>query len=508
MPTMSDEKFTAFIWDAKFNTGVGVVDEQHHKLVDIINRLGAISAQQTSAAELNAILTELANYTVYHFDTEQQLMKQYAVDAAHQLSHIKAHQHFTAQVGVAAKILQGSTDATHQIVVPLLKYLTNWLVQHILGSDTRMVQEILALQAGSSHADATRKANDVMTQAANVLLEALNEMYGKLGDKTLEVIQKNQELEAEREALRILNEQLELRVRQRTAAVEQANRQLLASNAELKQLNEQLESAHLQLLQAEKMASVGQLAAGVAHEINNPVGFVNSNLGTLGKYLASLSKVIAAYDAADAQSGGQLVSALAPVKKEADLNFINEDIPVLLKESRDGLSRVTRIVQDLMDFSHVDESGWQLGDIEAGIDSTLKLVEGEFRQKVAVVKNYAGIPQIECMPSQLNQVFMNLLLNAAQAIETSGTVTVGSGTGANEIWIEVADTGKGIAPEHLNRIFEPFFTTKPVGKGTGLGLSLAYSIVQKHHGRIEVTSEIGKGSAFRVFLPLRQNRKN
>jgi hemerythrin-like metal-binding protein len=505
---MSDEKFAAFIWDAKFNTGVDVVDEQHRKLVDIINHLGAINARQTNATELNSILTELANYTVYHFDTEQQLMKQYAVDAAHQLSHIKAHQHFTAQVGMAAKILQNSTDATHQVVVPLLKYLTNWLVQHILGSDMRATQEILALQAGSSHADATRKANDAMTQAANVLLEALNEMYGKLGDKTFEVIQINQELEAEREALHELNEHLELRILQRTAALEHANQKLQASNAELKQLNEQLESAHLQLLQAEKMASVGQLAAGVAHEINNPVGFVNSNLGTLGKYLTSLSKVIAAYDAADARNGGQLASAIEPVKKEADLSFIREDTPVLLKESHDGLSRVTRIVQDLMDFSHVDESGWQLGDIEAGLDSTLKLVEGEFRQKVTVVKNYAGIPQIECMASQLNQVFMNLLLNAAQAIETSGTVSIASGIAANEIWIEVADSGKGIAPEHLNRIFEPFFTTKPVGKGTGLGLSLAYSIVQKHHGRIEVKSEIGKGSAFRVFLPLRQNRKN
>jgi hemerythrin-like metal-binding protein len=507
MLTTPDEKFEAFIWDTKFNTGVDVVDEQHHKLVDLINRLGAINAQQTSAAELDAILSELANYTVYHFDTEQQLMKQYAVDAAHQLSHIKAHQHFTAQVGVAAKILQGSTDVSRQIVVPLLKYLTNWLVQHILGSDMRMAQEILALQEGCSHADATRKANDAMTQAANVLLEALNEMYGKLGDKTLEVIQKNQELEAEREALRELNEHLELRILQRTAALEHANQKLQAGNAELKKLNEQLESAHLQLLQAEKMASVGQLAAGVAHEINNPVGFVNSNLGTLGKYIASLSKVIAAYDAEDARSGGKLAPVMAPVKKETDLSFINEDIPVLLKESRDGLSRVTRIVQDLMDFSHVDESGWQRESIELGMDSALKLVEGEFRQKVTVAKDYSHVPQVECLPSQINQVFMNLLLNAAQAIDTSGTVTIRSGSSADEAWIEVADSGKGIAAEHLNRIFEPFFTTKPVGKGTGLGLSLAYSIVQKHHGRIEVKSEVGKGSTFRVCLPLRQEGK-
>jgi hemerythrin-like metal-binding protein len=505
MLNATDEKFEAFIWDAKFNTGVDVVDEQHHKLVDIINRLGAVNARQVSDAELDAILSELANYTVYHFDTEQQLMKQYAVDAAHQLSHIKAHQHFTAQVGMAAKILQGSSDVSRQVVVPLLKYLTNWLVQHILGSDMRMAQEIQALQAGDSNADATRKATNAMTQAANVLLEALNEMYGKLGDKTLEVIQKNQELESERESLRELNEHLELRILQRTAALEHANKKLLAGNAELKLLNEQLESAHLQLLQAEKMASVGQLAAGVAHEINNPVGFVNSNLSTLGKYIANLLKVIAAYDEADARNGGKLAPAMALVSKEVDLNFLKEDIPGLLRESQSGLSRVSDIVQNLKNFSHVDEANWQQANIELGMDSTLDVVASELKQKVAVVKEYAGVPLVECMASQINQVFMNLLLNAAQAIESNGTITISSGSSGDEVWIEVKDSGKGIAPEHLNRIFEPFFTTRPVGKGTGLGLSLAYAIVQKHHGRIEVKSEVGKGSAFRVYLPLRQN---
>lgn len=504
MPATTDEKFEAFIWDAKFNTGVGVVDEQHHKLVDIINRLGAINAQQISAAELDAILAELANYTVYHFDTEQQMMKQYAVDAAHQLSHIKAHQHFTAQVGMAAKILQGSADVSRQVVVPLLKYLTNWLVQHILGSDMRMAQEILALQSGDSHAEATRKATDAMTQAANVLLEALNEMYGKLGDKTLEVIQKNQELEAEREALRELNEQLELRVLQRTATLGYANQKLQDGNAELKRLNEQLESAHLQLLQAEKMASVGQLAAGIAHEINNPVGFVNSNLGTLNKYIADLFKVVAAYEDAEAKSSGKIFPAAAQIKKEVDFSYLKDDIPNLLKESRDGLSRVTRIVHDLKDFSHVDEANWQQANIEQGMDSTLNVVANELKFKAAVVKEYVGLPPVECMASQINQVFMNLLLNAAQAIEEKGTITVRSGRATDEVWIEVEDTGKGIPPAILNRIFEPFFTTKPIGKGTGLGLSLAYGIVQKHHGRIEVKSEVGKGSTFRVCLPLRQ----
>lgn len=503
MYTEADEKFIAFNWDNKFDTGVDAVDVQHQKLVDIINRLGSISANQTSYAELDAILNELANYTVYHFEAEEKLMKHYAIDEAHQAVHIKAHQHFASQVTQAAKILRSSPDISRQLLTPLLKYLTNWLVQHILGLDKRMTQEVLALQAGDSHDEATRKATVFMTQAANVLMEALNEMYGKLGDKTLEVMKKNQELEAEQEALRALNEQLEQRVQQRTAAVEQANRQLQSNNAELKQLNERLESAQNQLLQAEKMASIGQLAAGVAHEINNPVGFVNSNLGTLGKYIGSMFQVIDAY-AAEAGNEASVFPEVTRVKKAVDFPYLVEDIPNLLKESQDGLARVKRIVQDLKDFSHVDESTWQHANLENGMDSTLNVVANEIKYNAEVIREYAGLPEVECMPSQINQVFLNLLMNAVQAIDRKGVITVRTGSSEQEVWVEVEDTGQGIAPEHINRIFDPFFTTKPVGKGTGLGLSLSYGIVQKHHGRIEVNSEVGKGTRFRICLPVRQ----
>lgn len=504
MQTATEEKIEAFVWDNKYNTGVDVVDKQHQKLVELVNGLGAISAHLTSTEALGPILTELANYTVYHFNTEEDLMKQYEVDADHQNIHIKAHKHFTDQVMVAAKILMGSTDVNSQLVAPLLKYLTNWLVQHILGSDARMGKEILALQAGQNHQEAVRTANTFMSQSANVLMEALNEMYGKLGDKTLEVIQKNQELETEHEALRILNEQLEQRVKQRTSDLEQANQHLQTNNVELKQLNEKLESAQTQLLQSEKMASIGQLAAGVAHEINNPVGFVNSNLGTLGKYITGMFDVIAAYEAAEAKIDAGALPEVAKVKKKVDFSYLVEDIPSLLKESQDGLARVTRIVQDLKDFSHVDESNWQHANLEQGLDSTLNVVANEIKYKAEVVKQYAGLPDVECMPSQLNQVFMNMLMNAAQAIDQKGIITVRTGSSGDEVWVEVEDTGKGIAPEHLNRIFDPFFTTKPIGKGTGLGLSLSYGIVQKHHGRIEVKSQVGKGSTFRVWLPVRQ----
>jgi signal transduction histidine kinase len=176
-----------------------------------------------------------------------------------------------------------------------------------------------------------------------------------------------------------------------------------------------------------------------------------------------------------------------------------------MDESKDGITRVKNIVQNLKDFSHVDASDeWHYADLHSGINSTLNIVNNEIKYKANVVKEYGAIPEVECLLSQLNQVFMNLLVNAAHAIEERGTITIRTGQKGDEVWVEVTDTGKGIAPEHLKKIFDPFFTTKPIGKGTGLGLSLSYGIVQKHHGRIEVQSEIGKGTIFRVWLPIKQ----
>jgi len=283
---------------------------------------------------------------------------------------------------------------------------------------------------------------------------------------------------------------------------------LRARQRELEAAYKDLEQAQSQLLQSEKMASVGQLAAGVAHEINNPVGFVNSNLGTLQNYVADLFKVIAAYEQIEAQlPQDDALQQLRALKKKLDLDYLREDTGNLVKESIEGLGRVKKIVQDLKEFSHVDSAEWQIADLHAGLDSTLNIAHNELKYKVAVVKEYGELPQVECIASQINQVFMNLLVNAAHAIETRGTVTIRSGRTSDDAWVEITDTGKGMPPEVLKHIFEPFFTTKPVGKGTGLGLSLAYGIVQKHHGRIEVESEVGKGTRFRIHLPVRQPEK-
>lgn len=275
---------------------------------------------------------------------------------------------------------------------------------------------------------------------------------------------------------------------------------------EQRRLIVKLEEAQNQLLQSEKLASIGQLAAGVAHEINNPIGFVNSNLGTLKRYVEDLLRLIDAYtevDGAPAMTPEQ-TQAIAALKRDIEFDFVRDDLADLIRESQDGLDRVKKIVQDLKDFSRVDSTQtWQMADINQCLDSTLNVAFNEIKHKADVVKDYARIPEIECLPFQLNQVFLNLMINAAQAIANHGTIHLATGEEDGWIWVEVSDTGSGIAPEHMKRVFEPFFTTKQVGKGTGLGLSVSYNIVSKHNGRIEVESEVGSGTTFRVCLPVK-----
>ncbi|MDD2926691.1 ATP-binding protein [Rhodoferax sp.] len=303
------------------------------------------------------------------------------------------------------------------------------------------------------------------------------------------------------QALRDSRDQLEARVQERTADLQVLNETLYAEKEHMAELLRRLEATQGQLLQSERMASIGQLAAGVAHEINNPVGFVSSNLGSLQAYVTNLMRLLAAYQQAEAELPAATQQQIRAIKQELDYAFMCGDIAELLNESLDGVKRVTRIVQDLKNFSHVDDVEFQWADLETGLESTLRVVWNELKYKAEVVKEFAGLPQVRCHPFQLNQVFMNLLVNASQALPDKGRIVISTGFDEQQVWVRVQDTGKGIAPEHLPKIFDPFFTTKPVGKGTGLGLSLSYDIVKKHGGHIEVTSELGKGATFTVFLP-------
>jgi len=280
--------------------------------------------------------------------------------------------------------------------------------------------------------------------------------------------------------------------------------------SELKKTREDLEKAyielqttHTHLLQQEKMASIGQLAAGVAHEINNPIGFISSNLGTLGKYLDKRSEYTASVEQLIDQINDKAALAELKEKRKAlKIDFITEDIKDLIKESLEGAERVKKIVQDLKSFSRVDQAEYKHADINECIESTINIVWNELKYKATVQKEYGEIPFTKCFPQQLNQVFMNLLVNAAHAIEKQGTITIKTLREGDSIFISVSDTGRGIEPTILTRIFEPFFTTKKVGEGTGLGLSITYDIIKKHGGEITVRSEVGKGSTFTVRIPI------
>jgi signal transduction histidine kinase len=294
---------------------------------------------------------------------------------------------------------------------------------------------------------------------------------------------------------------LETLVLDRTTELQSANADLLVQKNQQDVLIKRLAKAHQQLLQSEKLASIGQLAAGMAHEINTPIGFVKSNLKTIEKYMMDLINLVETYEKNEAQLDTESCEKINDFKQDMDYSFLKEDAVGVFVESINGLQRVSQIVQDLKDFSHLGEHDWCWSNLEQGLESTIRVIWSDIKSKAMVVREYGAIPEIECIPSQINQVFMNLLLNAAQAIEDQGQITVRTGCDGERVYVEISDTGVGIPADKLKRIFDPFFTTKPVGQGVGLGLSIAYGIVESHQGQIEVQSEAGRGSTFRIWLP-------
>lgn len=280
---------------------------------------------------------------------------------------------------------------------------------------------------------------------------------------------------------------------------------LEARNEELVRGKAQLERLQAQIIQNEKMASLGQLAAGIAHEINNPVGFVYGNLDFLGACVNDLIKLVKFYDELDLPEN--TAAAAAGLKKQINYETTVNDLTEMIADCRVGVERVREIVQNLRTFSRLDEAEFKKTDMHEGIDSTIRLISRYFTGgNIKLVREYGDVPPFDSFSAQLNQVWMNLLVNAAQAIGTdAGEVKIV--TNANEDWVyvSISDSGNGIDASHLSRIFDPFFTTKAVGEGTGLGLSIAFGIVDRHHGRIDVQSEAGKGTVFTVSLPRKAN---
>ncbi len=298
-----------------------------------------------------------------------------------------------------------------------------------------------------------------------------------------------------------LNSELEAKGLEHTRHITKQNDQLIKAAQDTKEIQQQL-------LQAEKMASVGQLVAGVAHEINNPIGFVTSNITTLKDYISAYQLLVhqsqLVVQELSQQTHPQL-QLLSELLSKENFVFINDDIEELLTDSKEGLDRVAKIVQDLKLFSRIDKNDKQLFDINACLKTALHIVNNELKYNCEIVTEFGSIPEIIMNVGKLTQVFTNLLINASHAIKATdsfGRIGIVTSLQNNVIVVKITDTGIGIAPDTLTKIFNPFFTTKPTGLGTGLGLSVSIGIINELNGEISADSEVGKGSCFTIKFPL------
>lgn len=287
---------------------------------------------------------------------------------------------------------------------------------------------------------------------------------------------------------------------------------LIKKNNRLDEALNHLKETQSRILQTEKMASIGQLAAGVAHEINNPIGFIGSNLDALGDYLKDLKVLMEYYwqlkkvlrESEQEKLSDKIkkqIQTIMEYESDIEIDYLMKDIPELLNDCRDGTLRVGRIVGDLKNFAHPGNDKQMLVDINKGLESTLNVVNNEIKYKASVIKDFGKLARVEGYPQKLNQVFMNILMNAAQAIKEKGEIRIQTKQQGPNVLITISDNGSGIEKENIPKIFEPFFTTKKIGQGTGLGMNIAYNIIEEHKGHIEVKSLVGKGTTFTITLP-------
>ena len=273
-------------------------------------------------------------------------------------------------------------------------------------------------------------------------------------------------------------------------------------NAELARRKAELERLQAQIVHSENMASLGQLAAGVAHELNNPAGFIYGNMDILSECATGLERLLALYETVPLTP--EMAAEISAVKEEICYQDTLADLHSIIADCRSGAERIRDVVQNLRTFSRLDEAEFKKIDIHEGIESTIRLLSRNYHSDgITLHRNYADLPPVDCFAGQLNQVWMNLLVNAAQAMgHRGGEVHITTRRKDRAVVVAIRDTGRGIPPQHLKKIFDPFFTTKPVGEGTGLGLSIAYSIIERHGGSIHVESHLSRGTTFTVVIPV------
>jgi signal transduction histidine kinase len=330
------------------------------------------------------------------------------------------------------------------------------------------------------------------------LAESFNQMTKALREANAKMQQQADALQAQQVILQTTNQELQ----DKSKSLSKQNAEIERKNRDLERTMQQLQRTQYLLVQAEKMASLGQLTAGIAHEINNPVNFVSSNVKPLKRDIEEVLSVMAEYERAIAGEHLQgRFSNVEKLKSTLGFQFLLEEIDNLLQGIEEGAQRTSEILKGLRNFSRLDEEAKRLADINQGLDSTLLMLRHQLKNRIEVIKEFGDLPQVLCYPGKLNQVFMNILSNACQAIDGTGKIFVKTSYADEIVKISIKDTGRGMSEEVKQHIFEPFFTTKEVGEGTGLGLSITFGIIQDHDGNIEVFSEPGKGSEFVITLP-------
>ncbi|WP_159099427.1 bacteriohemerythrin [Parazoarcus communis] len=459
-----------FIWADYFETGLGEVDEQHFKLVGLVNQLGArlATGRSLSAAELDHVMDGLGRYAILHFRTEEEMMKARGIDRRHFESHCAAHAEFVAQIdALAAAIASGQGS----VLTELLRYVSSWLALHILGIDMSMSRQLHAMEKGVSAADAYDQDATAADPANRALVSAVHTLYTTVAERNAELIKAKAELEQ--------------RVAERTADLQDAVRHL--------------EAAKEEIVQSEKMAALGQFAAGMAHELNTPLGYIGGNLNALGSYCEQLVKLSEEADRLVAD--GASAAAWNTACERADRDFVREDAPQLLTESRAGLERIHRIVEALRCSAGGAEEEPKPTELHRIIDEVLLTYKASAPTEVEFDVSCEANAVAMVSPRGLAVAIDEMLDNAVKAVAgKGGVVRCSTGCSGGLAWLEIADTGPGINSAIAQHVFEPFFTTRAVGSGAGLGLYLAYQTARQHHGYIELRNT-GPGAVFRLVLP-------
>ncbi|MBQ2984392.1 MAG: hypothetical protein IJD57_06325 [Candidatus Gastranaerophilales bacterium] len=439
-------------------------------IVDIMKKDNLLSYVYVKDNKLNKIIIGQDDYNVQY--------DQVKFDSSHQIKTItKTIGDYTVYIGIPIK---DNLDIYYNNFFEMIvNILTLFIVLGIVASVfmSSLVSKPLEklLQAAKEITDGNFdvKIENTNFTEINDLIYSYNEMGFQLNE---------------------LYNSLELKVQERTMALEAANYKLQETQA--------------MMVHSEKMRSLGELTAGIAHEINNPVNFIHGNIMILQNYADDLMRLIELYDESSQTLPDEIKSKIKSLREEIDVDFLKDDIKDLIKSCIEGTQRTKNIVLDLKNFSRMEEMILTQFDIPKEIDTTLNILNNKYKNRITVVKNYAqNLPKIEAYGGQLNQVFMNILDNAQGAMKETGTLTINAYKETSKVKIEFIDTGCGIAPENLKKVFDPFFTTKAPGEGTGLGMSISYRVINDHNGTIEVESEVGKGTKFIITLPINHDAK-